>query len=363
MTLRVFQHLMIFLTVVSLCCSASLSSSLMADEAEVRAAIEQTYSQADRARTVDQFSSLLVACDEALQKEPTAEQTSYLGELKAWLYNKRGEACSDAAIAAMEEGADAETIDQLDEQALADFQQAVDLNGDGWRAVHNRGVSFAMTHRFDEAVADFRRTIELHPNYANAHSNLGEVYYHLGENEKAIAAYTQAITLRANDVPSRSARGHVYLRQGMFERALADYSEAIRLSPADPVALTSRADAYSLMGRWKDAADDLQAAIAADDQFGWAYCRIAWLMATCPDETYRSSQHSLPAAERAIELNDGDDYRYLDTLAAAQARHGDYQAAGETIARAIEVAPEDQRADLQARQELYSQEKPYIDGR
>ena len=84
-------------------------------------------------------------------------------------------------------------------------------------------------------------------------------------------------------------------------------------------------------------------------------------MATCPDESYRDTELALKAAERAIQLDGSEDYRYLDTLAAAQANVGQYSQAAETLMGAVDVAPEEIRPELKERMTLYQAQRPYRD--
>jgi tetratricopeptide (TPR) repeat protein len=65
------------------------------------------------------------------------------------------------------------------------------------------------------------------------------------------------------------------------------------------------------------------------------------------------------SAEKAIELDGESDWRYLDALAAAYANASKFDEAQEAIGKAIAAAPEAQKKNLQSRQELYTQSKPY----
>ena len=65
--------------------------------------------------------------------------------------------------------------------ALTQFETAVDLNFKHWKALHNRGVSYAMNDRLDEAAQDFSATIRIHPEYANAWFNRAEVFMKQGK--------------------------------------------------------------------------------------------------------------------------------------------------------------------------------------
>jgi tetratricopeptide (TPR) repeat protein len=95
-------------------------------------------------------------------------------------------------------------------------------------------------------------------------------------------------------------------------------------------------------------------AIKHDPKLARAYQSAAWMLATCPDEKIRNPKTALEAARRAMEFDPGGDPRYLDTLAAAQASAGQYDAAQKTIRRALEAAPAEAAALYRGRLELYA---------
>ena len=85
-------------------------------------------------------------------------------------------------------------------------------------------------------------------------------------------------------------------------------------------------------------------------------------MATCPDERFRDADRALRAAQRAVELLGNDDFRYLDTWAAAHANDGKFEQAIETLDKAISIAPDDEVETLKRRKALYQQNEPYRQG-
>ena len=61
----------------------------------------------------------------------------------------------------------------------------------------------------------------------------------------------------------------------------------------------------------------------------------------------------------AARLDRKADAVTLDTLAAAQAGVGDFEAAAQTIRRAIELAPPSERSVYQDRLQMYRKSTPY----
>ena len=298
------------------------------------------------AKTGEQYGEVIALCEQALADGATQKWETYANKLAAWAHNRRGEV---------------HAADGEEAAALEDFEAAIRHDPKRWQAIHNRGVSHAMKGELEAAIADFDQTIKLNPNFANAHFNRGELLYEQGAYEAAVNDYNRALRLAPRDSAAYNSRGHAYYKLGNYRQALADYSYAIRLDPQNAAAYTNRGDAYGDLSRFEEAARDYRAAIRIDPKLGRAYQSAAWLMATCPSEQYRNAQYALMAAKKAIELDGEEDYRYLDTLAAAQANAGKYEEAQATEARVIEMAPPDSLELYKARLAQYEAGKPYRD--
>lgn len=85
---------------------------------------------------------------------------------------------------------------------------------------------------------------------------------------------------------------------------------------------------------------------------------VAWVLATAPQDEIRDGDTAVRLAEKACELTEWEWEPVIDTLAAAHAECGDFDAAiehGETAAR---LAPPDERAEHETRLELYRSRRP-----
>ncbi len=122
--------------------------------------------------------------------------------------------------------------------------------------------------------------------------------------------------------------GVVRFRQGKFVEAAAHYNEAIRLNPG----------------------------------FADAHNNLAMMLAACPEAKYRDGRRAVESATRACELTEWKQPENLDTLAAAYAEAGDFDAAVRWQARAIEFLMEErekEEGDFRSRLVLYQAKKPY----
>jgi tetratricopeptide (TPR) repeat protein len=222
-------------------------------------------------------------------------------------------------------------------------------------------VSLAQMREYDQAIADFNRALDLNPNYANAWFNRGELRYAKGNYTEAIDDYNQALRLNPRDAAAYNSRGHARYRIGQFREALDDYNQSVQFDSKNAAAFTNRGDAYMDQGQYERAATDYRTAIQLDSKYGRAYQSAAWLMATCPDERFRDTKKAIEAAEKALQLDGADDYHYLDSLAAAYANAGRYDDAQSTLKQALTMTPEADAPRLKERLSLYEQNEPYRD--
>jgi len=337
--------------------------------------LRDAYAKTRAAPREADLTDIIRMCRQARQAEPAEAVARYADELSAWAYNRRGElyAAHAAGLARQNQQRSAgsgeprdesATAAELDERALADFQAAVELDPANWKPLHNRGVSRALAGQWDEALEDFSRVVQLKPDHANAWFNRGEVRAERGERELAVADYTQAIELKPEDADAHRRRGLAFFQLRKFREALADLDRAVQLVPRQAEPLLDRGDAHRSLGQWQLAAEDYRQAVALDPRRGRAYQSAAWILATCPLDRYRNAELAVQAAEKALELDGRDDFRYLDTAAAAYANAGQFEKACEILAQAIGMIQADNPAPAQAemlrrRLEIYRRHQPY----
>jgi tetratricopeptide (TPR) repeat protein len=323
-----------------------------------KALIDGIYALTKSAQTVEDFTGIVEQCEQALQKELSPALNKYAAQLQAWALNRRGESYVELAAQVLAAGKKEEAA-KLDGSALADFEAAIKVDPQRWKALHNRGVTLALAHNYEAAVADFTRVVELKPDYPNAWFNRAEIRFEQADYAGAVEDYSKTLELQPRDLGALLGRGNAYLRQQQLEAAIASYSQAIEVSPSNAEAFANRGDAHQAARHWELAAQDYRQAIDLNPKSGRGYTSAAWLMATCPEERFRDAELALQAGRRAVELGTGENYTAVDALAAAYANAGQYDAAVKTLAPVIPQAPAKLREILQMRLALYESGAPF----
>ena len=304
----------------------------------------QAHEWSATAETEAEFTRIIETCRRARASQPSQSVSQYVNELTAWALNRRGQFKADAGQA---------------REAMLDFDDALRADPKCWRAAHNRGVLVAQSGRFEKAFDDFSRTIEINPEFAKAYSNRGALLVVAGKLSAALADYGRAVELDPNLSIAHRGRGRVCHLLGRLDESIEHYDAAVQLAPEDAYAFASRADLLTDLGRYVDANDDYNRAIEIDPESAHAYSGSAWLLATCPDSSIRNPELAMEHARTAMELSGKEDALFFDTLAAAQASAGDFEAATKSVRQAIELASTDERDVYRDRLAMYQHAKPF----
>jgi len=96
----------------------------------------------------------------------------------------------------------------------------------------NRGIIYNRTGRFDDAIADFNAALDIDAGLGEAYLNRGNSRFFQKRMDDAKADYDKAIELKSRDLHAASFnRGLVYEVLQDLTSAGADFEEALRIKP------------------------------------------------------------------------------------------------------------------------------------
>ena len=162
--------------------------------------------------------------------------------------------------------------------AIKDYDEAIKINPEFFRAYNNRGIAKAnlgryegALGRYEEAIEDFNKAIEINPQYANAYNNRGVSKGKLERYEEAIEDHDKAIEINPQYAYAYNSRGNAKGKLERYEEAIEDYDKAIEINPQYAYAYNNRGRAKVNLERYEEAIEDYDKAIEINPQYANAY--------------------------------------------------------------------------------------------
>ncbi len=330
--------------------------------APVASDVQTIYDRTGSATSVSDLTSIIETCRNiAGDTTRSPEEQTYAKKTLSWAANRRGETRSDLAGELVQKQRIDEAL-KLDRMALNDFRLAIEHDASRWRAHHNLGVALALTGDSQKAMESFSTVLDLQPQFVDALANRGELAMQLGDVAAALADFDQALELASKDPALYSARARAKSANEDLLGSLADYATAMELEPESSDVATSYADCCQSLGRWKEAAAAYQKAMKLAPTNPRSLQNAAWMMATCPDETYRDPDAALRTAQRAIDATEGEPgVHRLQVLGVSQAAAGDFASAIVTLDDAMKRTTDSGlRKEIAMQRALFQRKRPYL---
>lgn len=150
------------------------------------------------------------------------------------------------------------------DKALADFDLAIESDPKDFFSFYVRGVIKTERKVFDKnkdttyisyeytengkfyyhdlmgALADLNQALELNPNYIDIFVKRGKVYEHLDKFDNALADYNKAVSIDGKYFDAFLARALLYKHLQNSSKSLQDFNSAIELEPKNPFPYINR---------------------------------------------------------------------------------------------------------------------------
>src|ERR1700757_1277712 len=184
----------------------------------------------------------------------------------------------------------------------------------------------------------FTHALAVTTNNDVALNNLGIIFLDKGQLDEAISKLQAAIDLRPENAPAHDNLAKALLRKGRVAEAMVPYRKFLELDPANVEARNTLGTALIQQGRVRQAIDQWQEALAIEPENGNATSNLAWVFATCPEDSIRDGTRAVELAEKALRISRGKIPMIYRVLAAAYGESGRFADAVETAQRGVELA-------------------------
>ena len=188
----------------------------------------------------------------------------------------------------------------------------------------------------DEGI--WRDTVEKRPTNPRARLNYGIDLYAAGRLPDAERELREAVRLKDSSAAAHANLGPVLCAIGQLDEGISHLERALALDPGYTPAHANLAEAYAARGKRALAAQQFARAIEASPNSPFLLNRLAWLLATSPEDEVRNGARAVESAERAVSLTSRQDLMSLETLSAAYAEAGRFEDAVSTGREALALA-------------------------
>ncbi|MEG4405466.1 tetratricopeptide repeat protein [Microcoleus sp. MON2_D5] len=147
-------------------------------------------------------------------------------------------------------------------EALKSFDEALAVEPNASFGWHNRAIALGKLGRWLEALNSFDRALEFSPCSGSIWHNRGLTLIDMGLYEKAVLSFDRSLTLHPEAAWAWYNRGNALLELKLYYQALNSFERAIEFKPDDAKAWYNRGLAANYMGLYKQAVASFSRSIA-----------------------------------------------------------------------------------------------------
>ena len=134
------------------------------------------------------------------------------------------------------------------DEAISDFQQALQVNPRHLLSLDNLGNAYRLEKRWDEARTILERALAIAPEDPEANYSLGMVFAQNNDTDKAYEYLQRALKTRPDYPAALNNLGILYLVTNRRDQAVASFEHCIQIAPAFDQAYLNLARLYAMEG-------------------------------------------------------------------------------------------------------------------
>ncbi len=225
------------------------------------------------------------------------------------------------------------------DEAARELERAVRASPRDAELRYLYGQLLGKAERLREAMEQFAAAVTLDPRHVEAHRILADAAVQSDELGAAWGHYRAILEVEPRDTEALYGAARIAAAAGRLEEAVEDYRALLEHDPDHVAGRHELGLALIRSGPTgaAEGAEHLRRAYIEDRNLLARGNEIAWSLATHPDGSRRDGQLALLIALELNAVAGGAAPALLETLAAAQAETGDFEAAVQTVESALEI--------------------------
>lgn len=225
------------------------------------------------------------------------------------------------------------------------------------------GLLHAEQKEFKQAAASFKRAVQLNPQSLDHRVNLSLAWMNLRKYDRALNQLTEVLQRDPDLVVAHLYSAQAYAAADRIDQAIASLQKVVQRDPKasriwwqlgklheQELAFTQALMCYRTADGLVPDQSDIE-------------IRIAWILATAPNDNLRDGAVAVALAEKVVHKTKGKDAEAFDVLAAALAEAGRFDEAVNSANAAITLLvdqPESAEAEaINRRRTIYKMKQPY----
>lgn len=249
------------------------------------------------------------------------------------------------------------------EEALADYNQALEIKPGDVGGLNNRGITYKRLKHWQKATEDLEKAISIDPQDPIPYCNLGIVKYDLEQYQEGLTLLNRSIELDPKNSLSLYSRGALYEAMNKDKLALVDLHEAIEIDHdwGEELgiwnAYHTRAVIYQKLGQHSEALKDVEQAIRLQPDHAYYLQLKGELLAELND--YNEALRAFEGSLSKIDASDSTAKTYVFyNRAKIYLKAGEYSQAIKDINQALSLSS-DRQEGLNLRGQIYFQQAKY----
>jgi len=231
-------------------------------------------------------------------------------------------------------------------EALEHLRAAVRLEPDNFRHIANLGVVHRQKGSLDNAIVCFETAIQVDPRASAPYSGLASAMLAKKEPRRAQELIGKAIALEPNKSGPRYLLGLVQLELGDLPAARAAFQIAVRLDGSPEKMISDIGQAFHECGLDAEGVLNLREALNVRPGHARSQYRLAWILATSPDDSLRNGEEAFALASGLLRSQPTPSPDLLDLIGVAQAQLGRFPEARASLQAALLQARERNEASV-----------------